>query len=213
MKIIFTITFLFFIHTGFSQKSPFSNEQVNKFALQAKDYIKDFTKTVKSLSNPPTQNCDKLCRQYKIDGTVNHFKKGATVQTINLKKKITTRSVLTYLNSVVESYSTSYKLVILTFDHIVINPNIVKEVKKSDGKTEYHMKGSFTQRFCVKNSADAKETNDEDIDSFTICEETIKYFDIIIEKKSSASVSERYVVLIGDISARSIKSLKDDEDN
>ena len=211
-KIGLFVFFIVFSSTGFAQKSPFSQEQLNKFSLQAKDYIKDFTKVVKSLSNPKS-SCDKLCRQNKIEGTVKHFKPGAIVQTVTLKNKTPrSRSVSIYLNSIVASYSTRFKLVILTFENIVLDTTSIKEVKNEKGQSEYHMKGSFTQRFCVKNENDSNETNDNDIESFTICEETIKEFEVIIGKIGSASAAERYYVLLGDITAKSIRSLKTEDD-
>lgn len=209
---IFITAFLLISHKVVAQNNPFTQEQLNKFARQAKDYVIDFTKAVKSLSNPNSV-CDKVCRQNKIEGIVKHFKSGAFVQTVTLKNKTPKpHPVEKYLNSIVASYSIRFKLVIITFENIVLNVKSFKELKNSSGKLEYSMTGSFKQKFCVKNEKDAKESNEEDIESFTICEETVKEFEVRITKIPSASGPERWVVLLGDIKAKSIKSLKEEND-
>jgi|GEM_PF-3309008 len=204
-KGIATFVFLLISVSGFSQNVPFSKEQQDKFTRQAKDYLQDFVRTVILLSDPK-KSCDATCQEYRIQGTEDHFIKGAKIQTISLNNK-NPRSwpVSQYLRTVVNNYKNRYRLVIVKFNNIVIDSDKLQPI----GNNMYKMKGSLTQEFCVKNAQDfAKESNTTNVESFTICEETQKEFEVIIKKQLSASLGERWVVLLGDVNAKTIKNLK-----
>lgn len=209
-KLIFTIAFLLLSNIGFTQNTTFSKEELAGFEKQAKGYLIDFTNTVKALGEKPSNSCDKTCLRDKVDGAIKLFKPGATVETITLKKKRTTRTVSMYLNSVVANYKIRYKLVIISFENVVIDPNSIKQTRNINGQMQYQLKGRFSQTFCVTNNKNAKETNEIDIESSVVCETTNKEFDITLLKKSSASAGTRWVVLLGNITVKSIRNLKND---
>ncbi len=215
MKKLFSILFvsMLFIN-AFTQSSTLTPADIKKFAKQAQTRIEEFTETISEISQPyeEKKGCDAEChKKYvasKTKSVLQYFKRNARVEVVNLDKKKRKYEVDFYLNNVVVNYGKRFKVVVVEFSNVLVNPNSLKEEKKNDGSSKYTLKGTYKQLFKTKSKKDNKETNEDDVKDWDMIEVTTKEFTLEVEKITTPS-GTKWIALLGDISATSIENLKD----
>jgi len=201
---ILALTFFCNFVSAQNKSSPFSETETIRIEQQAKDYIKSFTRAVPKLA---TTHDDEL--QKTITANIKSlFIPNANIEIINLDSKKRTYSLSSYLLNVVANYADRFGVVVVKFENVVVNHNSFKPLNNSEGVvTGYKGTYSFVQIFCVTDKNIKKEGKIE-MEDFVICEKTKKNGDLILKKVTSPTAGDRWVLLLGNISAKQIENLK-----
>ena len=187
-KYSFILLFIIsFVATTNAQKfNVLSQSEKDDLKLLAKEYIEEFNQDLKVL---PKISNEKI-RKKMVNRLKNKFMEGATIQVANSKDNINTILVTKYLDKVLKSYGTRFKII-----DIEITSVNISNIKPMEGKPGYYYADFvFTQRYCRSNT----NRDVEGIVHYDYCDETTKSGKFIV-KKVTTSQGTRWKLFYGNI--------------
>ena len=187
IKSLIALIFVLFISTISAQKfNVLSKQEKVDLKLLAAEYIEEFNQHLKVIPKMSNENI----RKKMVNRLIKKFMDGATIQVANSKDNINTIPVTKYLDKVLKSYGSRFK--IIDIEITSVNISNIKPMKSKPGY--YYADFVFVQKYCRSST----NRNIEGIVHYDYCDETTKSGKFIV-KKVTTSQGTRWKLFYGDI--------------
>jgi len=204
------IVFMLFLSSAKSQDTTvhFTQQELKGFEVQVVEYVRNFCYYLGDLASSSTKEEEKPQIKKNLRNLfVTPDRTTIGVVSLSRPKNPKNYTVNQYLE-IVGKYKTKYKFIVLQFSKVRVDARHLRDTV-INGETLYVGTFSYWQRFLASN--EDKESNNYTVDDFRKegSDETYKTGIFYIKKKETKSSSNRtrWIVLLGDIKARSIKPL------